>query len=315
MNHPSLLAENPTISVKDLPPNDSAAFKYSSFFSRNRPHSKLPAPAQIRERALELDAAADCSPRPAPVRYEDIRLLVKFGREPDVTEGEAQCFWALRRVLPQVPVPEVYGWTHDKDQVFIYMELVRGFTLEEAWNSMSSEEKVDICQQLKLYISELRTLRHAPGEFFLGHINYEPLGCISFMNGTRPPAGPFNSVAEFHDWMSLMTKAGMEHNWPGYTTEEIPDPLRKELPDDSPVVFTHDDLHPSNIILSITQPRRIIALIDWRQSGWYPDYWEFCKAVFTVPGDGEWATEYIPRFLEEPNCLDTWEWYSRTFGY
>jgi aminoglycoside phosphotransferase (APT) family kinase protein len=87
------------------------------------------------------------------------------------------------------------------------------------------------------------------------------------MNRIRLPAGTFKSATEFHDWMTSTTKVGKEKHWPGCKTEDISDFLRKGFPDDSLVVFTHADLHPSNIIVSATQLRRIIALFDWRQPG------------------------------------------------
>ena len=42
---------------------------------------------------------------------------------------------------------------------------------------------------------------------------------------------------------------------------------------------------------------RVIAIIDWGQSGWYPEYWEYCKALYTTLYSDEWRTEWIPRFL------------------
>jgi hypothetical protein len=62
---------------------------------------------------------------------------------------EGQCLWALRRTLPELPIPEVYGWTHDGDQVFIYMELVQGATLEQRWESLDLAEREGVCGQLR----------------------------------------------------------------------------------------------------------------------------------------------------------------------
>jgi Ser/Thr protein kinase RdoA (MazF antagonist) len=36
------------------------------------------------------------------------------------------------------------------------------------------------------------------------------------------------------------------------------------------IAFTHNDLHPSNILV---HDGHISAVIDWADSGWYPDYW------------------------------------------
>lgn len=146
-------------------------------------------------------------------------------------------------------------------------------------------------------------------------MNREPLGDIMFTNESRPPAEPFSSVAEFHDWISNTIKEGIRQHWSGRELSQIPDPYRNGLPDDAEVVFTHADLHPSNIMVSATSPTKILVLIDWRQSGWYPEYWEFYKAAYTAEVDGEWMNEYIPLFLHEPSCVDTWDDYARTFGY
>ena len=55
--------------------------------------------------------------------------------------------WAIRRLLPnQPPVPEVYGQVQDSDEVFIYMELIKGKTLEDRWESLLKDERKDVCQ-------------------------------------------------------------------------------------------------------------------------------------------------------------------------
>lgn len=134
-------------------------------------------------------------------------------------------------------------------------------------------------------------------------------------NPNRPVAGPFGSVAEFHDWLSLTIRTGLERHWPAKEPSEIPDPMRSGLPDGAGVVLTHADLHPSNILISDESPAKLVALVDWRQSGWYPDYWEFCKAVFTAEIGGEWMERYMPLFLDDPGCFDVWDFYAGSLGY
>ena len=76
--------------------------------------------------------------------------------------------------------------------------------------------------------------------------------------------------------------------------------MRSNLPDDVLITFTHGDLHPSNIIVSPEgEPQvRVLAIIDWHQSGWFPACWEYCKARWTTAANGEWAAVYLPRILE-----------------
>ncbi|CRK19488.1 hypothetical protein BN1708_012645 [Verticillium longisporum] len=112
----------------------------------------------------------------------------------------------------------------------------------------------------------------------------------------RPWTGPFDSVKALHDWFAMTSKMGFEAIWPGWTLEETPDGFRHLFPDDSKVVFTHGDLHPTNIMVNPDSPGQIVAIIDWEQSGWWPDYWEFCKAECTVGYTSEWRAYFVEAF-------------------
>ncbi len=151
-----------TISVGMLPSGSSVVFKESAYFSRNGPGCSLPSPADVRanQRPGYLGDSL-------PVRFEALNLLVKYGK--DITIADGQCLWAIRRLLPyQVPIPEVYGWCQEGGEVFIYMELVQGVTLENRWESLSKQEKVKVCEQLRVILSALRKLRQDPKDQFLG---------------------------------------------------------------------------------------------------------------------------------------------------
>jgi hypothetical protein len=45
-----------------------------------------------------------------------------------------------------------------------------------------------------------------------------------------------------------------------------------------PIVFTHDYFVAPNILLSPGPNSKVTMIIDWVQTGWYPAYWEYCKA-------------------------------------
>lgn len=93
--------------------------------------------------------------------------------------------------------------------------------------------------------------------------------------------------------------------------------MRGQLPDEAPITFTHADLHPSNIMLTATdvKPVRVLAILDWHQSGWYPGYWEFCNMLYCVDMDGDWAKDYVPTILEKPDCFDGWWYYMNGLGF
>lgn len=222
--------------------------------------------------------------------------IVKFGLE--ITIAEGQCLWAMKHLLEEkVPVPEVYGWCKDGKDVFIYMELVDGVTLEDRWDSLSTEERIEICKQLDGMMKSLRLLEQDPDDKFIGHIGRQPLQDVIFECSPVVP-GPFPTMKAYHDFFAFST--------------ETPHPYRHFLPDNLPIAFTHGDLHRSNIIVSPIdaegQPR-VLAIIDWHQSGWLPNYWEFSKARWCVAIGEEWEAEYLPRFVEPCEWWDYWRYF------
>lgn len=61
-----------------------------------------------------------------------------------------------------------------------------------------------------------------------------------------------------------------------------------------PPVFTHGDLNPFNILVSRD---KIVGLIDWEFSGWYPHYWEYTSAWHGNSTRTEWQA-LLNEFLD-----------------
>ena len=108
-----------------------------------------------------------------------------------------------------------------------------------------------------------------------------------------PSAGPFKSIKEFNDWFSALPQRRLPDSL------KYEDPYRRFLPDSGMIKFTHGDLHRGNIMISPTAPPRVLAVVDWAHAGWYPDYWEYCKALYTSHYNGEWRNIWIPKFLDQ----------------
>lgn len=116
-----------------------------------------------------------------------------------------------------------------------------------------------------------------------GHIGRQPPQDVIFES--EPTAGPFSTVSTLHDWFTAMSiGSGLQEH-----------PLRSELSgfDGEPINFSHGDLHRSNILVSAGGRPRILALVDWRQDGWLPAYWEFCKARWTTQIGDEWEVKCL----------------------
>ncbi|PHH50955.1 hypothetical protein CFIMG_004424RAa [Ceratocystis fimbriata CBS 114723] len=83
--------------------------------------------------------------------------------------------------------------------------------------------------------------------------------------------------------------------------------IRSFMREDHRAVITHGDLNPRNIMASwetkptvnelvLEKELRSAVLIDWEMAGWYPEYWEFVKALNTLDARGlprDWV-DFMP---------------------
>ncbi|KAK2737105.1 hypothetical protein FQN57_000444 [Myotisia sp. PD_48] len=191
---------------------------------------------------------------------------------------------AYEQLKGQVPIPEVYGWAEDGGQGFLYMSLIEGDTLEERWTDMSEEERQAVCNDIRPLVQAWRGLKQDKDASYIGSVGKRRLKDISI--GDRPTKqGPFlgvDAVEQFHTAGSI------------------------EIRNDIPIVFTHADLVAPNSLLTKGPNPTVAAIIDWGQPGWYPEYWEFCKArrvgwISKYRDNAtleEWRSRYMPMFLD-----------------
>ncbi|KAF8961080.1 kinase-like domain-containing protein, partial [Flammula alnicola] len=186
--------------------------------------------------------------------------------------AEGQTLWALRQFLPEVRVPEVYGWRREGVELFLFMELIEGETLMHRWKELTEQEKTAVCAELGPMVRALHRLKRPPEEEEFIAIGRQP-SMDSFCFGLRSDAFP-NSEA-FYECFMRRSSSDRER-----AHKELGLP---HLPYDSPIVFTHGDLNFSNIMItprSVKDPPSVVAIVDWEQSGWMPSFWEYSKPRF-----------------------------------
>ncbi|KAF2674159.1 hypothetical protein BT63DRAFT_419466 [Microthyrium microscopicum] len=270
----SLASKQPLIvHIAELPHGDHLQFQDTAFFIHKR--GSFPAPEEVRSKNIHLNGNRAWGSRPPPVPFPELGLIVKFGSE--ITIAEGQCLWYLNSYLKDsVPTPEVFGWLQDGNEVFIYMELIKGDTLKERWPLLNEEEKGTICTQIGGCMEAWKELRQEKEPYFIGHVGNQGVGDIIFRDCGDPHVGPFLDITAFHDFFARYSCRSRPERNPRRDFPEL-----VGLTDERPVVFTHADLDKSNILISPSEegsPPRIIAIIDWHQSGWYPSGWEWMKA-------------------------------------
>jgi hypothetical protein len=127
---------------------------------------------------------------------------------------------------------------------------------------------------------------------YLGRLDGQAVVVPSMM--TRS-GGPFPTLAELHNWLVRPPKRIKKQSmyWHQITIQ---------LGAEYPIVFTHGDISPRNIIV---RDGRIVALLDLEWAGWYPEYWEY---VFAMRGldkvDWETLGSHVPSLFTSRHDLE-----------
>ncbi|KAI1273332.1 kinase-like protein [Xylaria sp. FL0933] len=213
-----------------------------------------------------------------PVYKVDSRTIVKSSKRIRLSEAEAMKFV---RDNTSIPVPEVYNAYRDEESghTRIVMEFIEGVELEEAWDTYSATEKESVITQLRGYMKELRQLKGT----FIGAVDGS--WCDDhFFDDDRGGYGPFVNEEQFNSGIIKALKQGRSH----YTDVVMTCDIIREIWKGHEIVFTHNDFAPRNILV---QGSKVVAILDWELAGYYPDYWEYCKALRRPDWHSGWIKE------------------------
>ncbi|EPE31771.1 Protein kinase-like (PK-like) [Glarea lozoyensis ATCC 20868] len=198
----------------------------------------------------------------AKVRYIGNNQLLKIRCH--TTEYEAMEF--VRRNT-SIPVPKVFGvYSRPDGYQDLVMELVPGQELGVAWQTLTTEHKINVAKELGSYISQLRSLEPTK-KGFVGSIGLAS-GWDSRLGSRR--FGPFETIEDFHRFVRRGDSMDL---WA--IEQDVVDVHSRS--DSYTTKFTHADMSPENIIV---RDGKITAIIDWEFSGWFPEYWEYTKMHF-----------------------------------
>ncbi|CDO75397.1 hypothetical protein BN946_scf185012.g14 [Trametes cinnabarina] len=267
------------LTISPKPPVFSEIQFLESMVTTPRPPKKIrPAFSMEELRSLSNQAIVDMckdSPNltepvgtdfaPPPVYVLASNVVVKVSGWGLLHEYEAKTMILVRQ-RTTIPVPRVYRFFVHESTCYLVMEYVHGNTLDKCWDSLSNWQKLRIAFTLRNYVQQLRRIRTPQTEQQVpGPVTDDP--SLPFPCFT-PALGeyivrPFTSYADLRDWMNGRYRVG----------EVVRRTLAHCLPfdDSEPLVFTHGDLCPRNLIMG-TDGR--IWLIDFGCSGIYPRWFE-----------------------------------------
>jgi aminoglycoside phosphotransferase (APT) family kinase protein len=178
--------------------------------------------------------------------------VIESGPDLHPSEAETMRFIAANT---SIPIPRVYESQEDSESVpNITMDYIEGERLDKIWNGLLEDQKLDIANQLKMILSELRGLK---GQY-IGSLNRG-----SATDGRRFDfkGGPFDTENEFnHFLLSDMLSS---------TPSILRNIASRALRTDHQIVFSHSDFAPHNIIV---KDGKVAGILDWEYSGWYPEY-------------------------------------------
>ena len=241
--------------------------------------------------ALIQDAEA-VSSGPVPSR----RMVVKCGADTiaKVIWGAEEFteYTTLQYLLehrPSIPAPRPLGLLRMGRVSVLFTSYFPGTTLEAVWADLAADQKASVRDQLDAIFRDLRTMQLPYGMPF-GGVAGE--GCKDQRRHLRRSTVPIFSAEDFETF---------QFSNPKYGSTMFIGFLRAFTPRSSyQVVFTHGDLRPENVIVNITEDNQciVVGLIDWEDSGFYPEYYEATKVTncLATNEDRDWF-----RFL--PPCV------------
>ncbi|KAF8252535.1 kinase-like protein [Wilcoxina mikolae CBS 423.85] len=193
-------------------------------------------------------------------------IVAKIGN--DLALSEASLLDFIHRSAPDIPVPASLGTLSAPAKSIMFFSYVPGKVLSSVWHSLSVSEKTRIQNQLQSILLTLRQIPH----------NDEPLGWSGSVKDRRRELRETSGVtaeAEFNDFLVSTPLPRI-----GGLYQAL---MRSKLKDDHRVVITHGDLHPRNIIVDKNgEEIKITGIVDWEYGGWYPEHWEYLKALNTI---------------------------------
>jgi hypothetical protein len=270
---------------------------------------KIGLPSIILDPA-DLQTADDLCPDKmgARVVFADSDMVVKFGHGVGLGEAEALHLASTRTTIA---VPKLLS-AYILDGVgYIIMSYEAGESLAQYWDRVSDAEHNRILEQLRDYVNQMREI---PGDF-IGGLDRSPCRDGIFEAGyrdyTKYSYGPYPSEESFNEGIvqalrdrlppkSLEREHDMESEF--FNTDYMLHQTVRGLKNHK-IVFTHGDLHAGNILV---RTDGTVVLLDWGLAGFWPEYWEFYRAMHNPPWRASWdrmVEKFIPPFYVEYSVI------------
>lgn len=352
--------EGPSFMSDDSGTSEGTDYTKASLETQDTDHSAIPSEAQVAEKSchhaqnllqsptvtsepneIGTDSASEHEECDLPEVFEGLNKLIlkseilffldaslgvlglnteivmKCGAEVDIDPIATLPY--IRQHAPRVSMPHIHGILKRVFRTWVFMERARGDTLQSKWDYLSDDQKSSVRNQLDSLVSDFRSIPPPPSEepnavYGCGI----PRRCVDTRVERHKAEDPVGNEDEFNEFLISNTgRAGTPYM-------KMVKPL---LGTNHRLVFSHGDLHPRNIMVTVTPhpstagedakntPEEgnemedkavppaasvtVTAILDWEMCGWYPEYWEYVKALNTTMDDEEcpdWCN-WLPRCI------------------
>lgn len=182
----------------------------------------------------------------------------------DRSQGNEENALQLVEKYTSIPAPLFVDSFENNRTRFLVMTKLRGVPVGTVFHRMSYDERHQFARDLMRVVKELQKIPNHTGYLF-SNTRGGPIIDHRLPDGI---GGPFNSEADFNDL--LIHK---------YVDQQTRDAVSKAHDKRHESLFSHADLHLSNILL---EGGRLSGIVDWECAGFMPEYWEFTKAMSGV---------------------------------
>ncbi|KAJ5470629.1 hypothetical protein N7530_007986 [Penicillium desertorum] len=239
---------------------------------------------------------------------------MKIGHDIDI--GHIHTLEYIEHHAPRVPIPDIHGVLQqpNSNRIFVLMSRAPGEPLDSKWKFLGENEKSSIREQLDTIVGYFRFLPAPVSDETRAVLGGgSPRRCKDARRQVRVAQGCISNEREFNEFPISHPHRAQTGNI---------SMIKSYLEDDHKDFLAHGDFHPRNMkvlarlkdpvadgalpkdslyptddtVNKSTTPVTITEILDWEMCGWYPEYWEYVKALNTItPGsdlDDWWA--YLP---------------------
>ncbi|KAF5024145.1 hypothetical protein F66182_3779 [Fusarium sp. NRRL 66182] len=180
----------------------------------------------------------------------------------------------LVRRRTHVPVPRPLDLVSSGSASYLLTSRLPGHRLGMCIDSLSEGEVNTLVGDLRTCLIDLRAIpKQVAPNYAISNTLGGPCYDFRLITGLEYDKergdfiGPFADEGAFNKALQIGALPGVSHS----TGHEI--------------VFTHGDLNMRNVLV---HDGRLSGIVDWENSGWFPDYWEYTKAHFVTKLQKRW---------------------------